>query len=173
MMIIEGLKELKLIESKMKKNNEQIEKYSSILDNERPQFESESHQMQEVKNLVQSNKDLQERYLRLKAAIDRTNLSTKVKIDGQTKEYTIYELIIIKRKLGDLIKQTYTSMNTKQANGRLSITRSSLGGPSNSAKVVQLYDERVKNEALDAHENFMSVIDRRLEVVNAVTAIIE
>lgn len=172
MKIIEGLKELKLIESKMKKNNEKIEKYSSILDNERPQFESESHQIQEVKNLVQSNKDLQERYLELKAAIERTNLSTKVKIDGQAKEHTIYELIIIKRKLGDLIKQTYTSMNTKQAASRLSSSRSSLGG-SIAPKVVPLYDERTKNEALDAHENFMSVIDGRLEVVNAVTDIIE
>ena len=170
MKIIEGLKELKLIESRMKKNAEQIEKYSSVLDTERCHFENEAVQTREVEQLVQANKDLQERYLQLKISIEHTNLATKVQIEGQKKDYSIYELIIIKRKLGSLIKQTYEAMNRKQADMRRIKSMTSQATP---VKVITLYDERKKNEALENHEKLMSNIDGRLEVVNAVTDLIE
>src|SRR6056297_2980857 len=97
MKIVEAMKELKLIEKKMVKNNDSIQKYSSQPSNERPYFQDESTQKKEVKNLVQSNRDLLSNYLELKKKIEKTNLETIVEMDGV--KYAISDLLVLKRRL--------------------------------------------------------------------------
>lgn len=172
MKIIEAMKEAKLIEKKIRKNNELITEYSSALDNEKLPFLTEEEQIKEVKKLVQSNIDLEERYISLKVAIDRTNLATKVSIEGAKREYTIFELLVIKRKFGKTMIEKYTSMNGSKAEAkRMSYGRLSSEGKAPS--VIKFYDEREKNNNINDIENFLAKIDSRLEVVNAVTDIIE
>lgn len=171
MKIIEAMKDLKLIESKMKKNIEYINNYSSALDTEKLPFGSEEDQKKEVQRLIQSNNDLAERYLYLKAAIERTNLSTKVMIEGGKREYTIFELLNIKRTLSAYLKSTYVSLSPKEGNSRLVRAQSAMN--SVVPKVVTFYSEREKNEKLDELERFFTSITSRLEVVNAVTDLIE
>ena len=55
MTIIEGLKRLRLLDKRMAKNCEEIQKYSSLLSNEKPIFDSESNQREEVRKLIQAN----------------------------------------------------------------------------------------------------------------------
>jgi hypothetical protein len=68
--ITEGLKKLKLIEKRMQKNCAEIVKYSSLLSNEKPIFETEIKQRDEVNKLIQSNNDLEKEYCKIKSMID-------------------------------------------------------------------------------------------------------
>lgn len=90
MMIIEGMKRLRVIKKRMASNIDSVNKYAAIISSERPMFGSEDEQKKEVKEIIQSNLDLLREYLKLKKRIERTNLQTVVEIGGV--EYTISDL---------------------------------------------------------------------------------
>lgn len=167
MKIVEAMKELKLIEKKMNKNNDSIQKYSSQPSNERPYFQDEDSQKKEVKNLVQSNKDLLANYLDLKKKIERTNLETTVEMDGV--KYTISDLLVLKRRLAKTMIDSFSSMNDQNAKQGLMTMR----GSDSSIKIERFYDERERMDGLRKWQDFYDNIDSRLEVVNATTDIIE
>lgn len=167
MKIVEAMKELKLTEKKMNKNNDSIQKYSSQPSNERPYFQDEATQRKEVKNLVQSNKDLLSNYLELKKRIEKTNLETIVEMDGV--KYTISDLLVLKRRLAKIMIDSFDSMNDKNAKHGLM----SMRGTDNTVKIERFYDERERMDGLRKWQDFYDNIDSRLEVVNATTDIIE
>ena len=173
MKIIEAMKELKLIEKKIVKNTEAIALYSSGFDVEKPAFETEAKQRDEVQSLVQSNEDLLKRYAMLKAAIDKTNLVTTVSLMGT--DYTIHNLLVLKRKAGELLKKTYMSLNTSSADMRKNalISGYNRGDNAKVPVVIRYFDEKKRNEKLNNIDNFLSAIDARLEVVNAVTNLVD
>lgn len=167
MKLVEAMKELKLIEKKMLKNNNSIEKYSSQPSNERPYFSSESEQRKELKSLIQANKDLLDNYLSLKKKIEKTNLEVETEIDGN--KYSISELLVLKRRLAKIMIESFNSMNDKNAKGNLH----SMRGVDNSIKIERFYDEKEKNEGLRKWQDFYDNIDSRLEVINATTDLVE
>lgn len=166
MKIVEAMKELKLIEKKMEKNADSIQKYSSQPSNERPYFSTEDAQRKEIKSLIQSNIDLLNNYLGLKKSIEKTNLETQVEFDG--KKYTISELLVLKRRLAKMMIVSFDSMN--DSNARQNMIR---GTGDNTIKIERFYDEREKNEGLRKWQDFYDNIDSRLEVVNATTDLID
>ncbi|MEA3506247.1 MAG: hypothetical protein U9R36_01950, partial [Elusimicrobiota bacterium] len=95
MKLVEAMKKLRVIEKRMKGNNEEITRYSSMVSTERPLFESEAKQEQEVKNLVLANNDLMNEYLKIKKQIEKTNIVTEVYINDIS--YTLSDMLIIKR----------------------------------------------------------------------------
>lgn len=167
MKIVEAMKELKLIEKKMLKNNDAIKKYSSQPSNERPYFQDETTQRKEVKNLVQANNDLLNNYLSLKKRIEKTNLGVEVEVDGRA--YTISELLVLKRRLSKIMIDSFDSMNDQNAKHNIM----SMRGVDNSVRVERFYDERDKNEGLRKWQDFYDNIDSRLEVINATTDLVE
>lgn len=171
MKIIEALKELKIIEKKMMRNFESITRYSSIVSIERPHFDTEAKQRQEVKSYLQANIDLQERYRDLKKKIERTNLEVKVELLGQ--KYTLSDLLIIKRKIAAMMIKTYRSLNDTAAEQRLINYRSDRISEGERPKVVRFYDEEEKNKMLRHWQDLNDIIDSRLEVINATTDLIE
>ena len=121
MMIIEGMKRLRVIKKRMASNIDSVNKYAAIISSERPMFGSEDEQKKEVKEIIQSNLDLLREYLKLKKRIERTNLQTVVEIGGV--EYTISDLLILKRELVQLVVNTYDALNVNQAQMRLNSMR--------------------------------------------------
>lgn len=173
MTIIEGLKKLKRIDRRISKNALEIEKYSSIMSNEKPYFSSEAEQMQEVKQLVQSTLDLEKEYCKLKRTIDYTNLVVMVSIDDETR--SIHDWLTVVRKTGRLIIDTYRALNSKTAESHRSRGFSnSRDKDSPAAHVVRLYDENMKREGERKWEDLTTghVIEGRLEVINATTKLI-
>lgn len=168
MKIIEAMKELKLIDKKMKKNIELINEYAALPDNERLPFETRAKQIAQVKSLIQANIDLMKNYLHIKQSIENTNLVSKVAIYG--KEYTISELLIIKRNLASVMIATYNALNDSQA--RRKIQQMSVRGEKPPI-VDRFYDETDKNAGLNQWEDLYHTIDARLEVTNASTDLIE
>ena len=168
MKIIEGMKELKLIEKKMMANCQKIEQYSSTVSTERPFFENEKTQTKEVEQLVQANLDLGDRYLQIKRLIERTNLEITAEFDGKT--YTLSDLLVIKRRMGERMMDTYKSLSSKYADARLKLAPKDADGK--LGVVVRLYDERKRNTEISKLLDFMSNIDARLEVINATTDLV-
>src|SRR3990172_7193359 len=113
MTITEGLKKLKLIEKRMVRNCEEIIRYSSLLSNEKPYFDTEAKQREEVRQLVQANHDLEKEYCKIKAMVDYTNLVTIVQIDDEKR--SINSWLVVLRRTGQNLIQTYKSLTTQQA----------------------------------------------------------
>jgi hypothetical protein len=167
MKVIEALKNLKTIQKRMEKNCQEITQYCAYVSTETPAFETEDKQRGEVQSRIQANLDLEEEYLRLKRAIEATNLAVKVTIGTRT--FTITELISIKRVLGKFHTATYSALNPNAVMQRLNeVFRKGIDG-TNPAKVIVLYKEEDKNRNLRDWEDFMSQIDGKLEVLNAET----
>lgn len=169
MKIIEAMKELKVILKRMNKNKELINEYAALPDNERLHFGSKDNQAKEIKKLIQANIDLAKNYLNLKSRIEYTNLMTKVEIDG--KEYTISEMLVLKRVLAKMVIQTYNALNDSQASMRI---RSSSRASSEKNPVIEkFYDESEKTAGQRKWDDLYHSIDSRLEVVNATTELLE
>lgn len=167
MKIIEALKNLKTIEKRILKNCEDITKYSAWVDIETIAFETEEKQRAEVASLVQSNLDLETEYLRLKTAIETTNLAVSVTIKDRT--YSISNLVTLKRKAKGFRAMTYNALDGRGAVQRMQQIYAKGFDAGNPPKVVAAYKEEDKNKALREWDDFVSAIDGRLEVVNAET----
>lgn len=167
MKIIEALKNLKTIQKRIEKNCAEITNYCAYLSNETPAFETEEKQLAEVASRIQANMDLESEYLRLKKAIETTNLNVKVVIGAFT--YTITELISIKRVIGKYHTMTYAALDSRQASARLNVVYQRGIDPANPPKIISLYKEEDKNKNLREWEDFLSQIDGKLEVLNAET----
>jgi len=167
MKIIEGLKELRLLEKKIQQNQGRITAYASAVSTEKLPYEDEDRQSAKVQSLIQSTMDMVERYLRLKAALDRTNLQVVVTIEGQTR--TIHEWIWLRRKLGMEVVQTYNALNDSAGSARLREAPTIEG---ERPQVLRFYTEEDKLAAIDKWQDIIHGIDPRMEVVNATTDII-
>ena len=172
MKLIEALKNLKTIEKRIEKNCGQIGEYAAYVSVETPAFETEERQRQEVASLVQGNLDLAKEFLRLKTAIESTNLGTMVEIGNR--KHSISELITIRRTSGKFTTMTHNALTPKVAMNRLQQVYQKQGGvnPMEPAKLIALYSEADKNKALRDYEEFFSAIDGKLEVVNAETELL-
>lgn len=169
MKIVEAMKKLKLIEKKIDDNIRKIEQYSSTVSTERPFFGDERTQQKEVESLVQSNTDLIKEYLTIKRQIENTNLKVTAEFGGQP--YTLSDLLVLRRRMGKKMLETYEAMNSRYADTRIKFAPADADGK--KAQVIRLYDERKKNDNLQMLMEFMSNIDARLEVVNSTTDLVE
>lgn len=172
MKIIQALKSLKTIEKRIEKNCQAISQYCAYISGEILPYENEDRQRQEVQYLVQANIDLEKEYLKLKCSVEHTNLITKVKIG--IFEYSISELIVLKRGIGKIKgatfrSNTYKSLSLLLTNQRFNQIASRGVDATNPPRVIPLFQEKYKNEQLTAWENFLDQIDGTLEVINAET----
>lgn len=170
MMVVEGMKTLRIIEKKMNENSSDIQRYASQVSTERPYFETEEKQKEAVKQLIQSNTDLFQRYLNLKSRIEHTNLMTMVDLDGEKR--TISELLVIQRKLATMMFATYNALNDMEGQTRLRNTPSPQSGQS-APHVVRFYKEDDKRAGKRKWQDLMNNITTRLEVINATTPLLD
>lgn len=169
LMLVEGMKTLRVIEKKMTHNQGDIQRYASQVSTEKPYFETEEKQANEVKKLVQANTDLMSRYLNLKQRVEYTNLMTVVEMDGV--KYTISELLIIQRKLASMMFSTFNALNDNEGNARLRHTPAPQSGTA-APHVVRFYKEEEKRAGARKWQDLMNNIITRLEVINATTPLL-
>jgi hypothetical protein len=167
MKLIEAMKKIKVIEKRIVDQTAKITEYAAKPSNEKPVFETEEKQKKEVKSLLQSNEDLLNDLLTLKTQVEYTNLVTKIEIDG--KNFSISEMLVLKRKGAQLMKKTYEALNTTMLEHKIR-------NYSNQSKDISLdrfYSEDEKNINLSKWQSIYDNIDSRLEVVNATIDLIE
>lgn len=165
MKIIEAMKELKLIESKLAKNAEQIKKYASRLSISMPDFRSDDEQRRAVKELLQSSEDLTARYMKLKKDIEYTNIVTTIDYNG--KVYSLSDILVMKRKAIAYLVPSYKALDSSQNDTYVRTQMGKQTEPGKEVKVIKFYDETEKNKRIAELDDMEYSIDSRLEVINA------
>lgn len=170
MKIIEGMKKIKQLQLKISDLNTKISKYCAIQSIETPTYGSD--QNKKIEEWLQSIHDSLKEILRLRIAIQKTNLATNVTIEmgGNSIVKSIAEWIHRRRDLAAIEKCSWdvlTDRNLKEG----TITNSQ--SEKVDVKIVRFFNPSTRDEKIELYRNEPIIIDSTLEVINAVTDLIE
>lgn len=165
MKIIEGMKEIKRLNTKISDLQGKIGLYCADYEHEAPTYPDQKGQVQEW---LQSIEDTLKRILELKVAIQRTNLTTQVTIELGGKQVTksIAEWVHRRRDLAKVAQAAYQQLSNRGLrDGQVKMS----SGEMRDVKVRLYFDPREKDAKVAAYRDEPSIVDGTLEVVNAVT----
>lgn len=166
MKIIEGMKKIKELQVKVDDLKSKVSQYCSIHSVETPTYGKD--QAQQIKDWLQSIHDSIQEILRLRVAIQRTNLITKVSVElgGKHVEKCIAEWIHRRRDLAEMERKVWESIGDRGLReGQIKDSQGSMI----EVKIIRFYDPREKDNNVALFRDEPSIIDRTLEVINAVT----
>lgn len=175
MKIIEAIKQFKDIAKKQEDLRGKVALYCSHLSVETPLYGAETRDT--VRGWLQAHEDLSQESARLKLAVQRTNLETKVTIQlgGKSVTKVIAEWIL--RRGG---KQTPGLANAdREAWAKLGDRnlREGMGKTSQDGiievKIVRNFDVQTRDQKIELYRSEPGLIDAALEVANAVTDLLE
>lgn len=169
MKIIEALKQIKDLKRKVEDLREKVLKNCALANFETPLYPDQKKQVAEW---IQAHSDVLKEVLRLRIAVQKTNLATNVTIEIGGKQVTksIAEWVHRRRDLATeelKMYQCLTDRGIKEGIGK---------GPAGDAleiKIVRFYDPTDRDNKLELFSNEPSLIDGKLEIINAVTDIVE
>lgn len=174
MKIIEAMKQIRDLQRKAEDLRDKVGKYAADQDLEAPTYGTEADQRKQVAEWVQAHGDLIKEILRLRTAIQRTNLATQVDIelDGKHVSKSIAEWIHRRRELSSLDREIFSKAISKATSVQSGMIRSS-SGDLKEVKVRRYFDQAEYDRKIESYRSEPSLIDGTLEVVNAVTDLIE
>jgi hypothetical protein len=169
MKIIEALKQGKDLLRKASDIRDKVAKYSAHLNVETPMYTDQTRQVNEW---IQSHTDILKEVLRLRVAIQRTNMLTQVTIElnGQQVTKSIAEWIHRRRELATLERACWAGLTDK---GLREGFATDSQNEKREVKIVRCYNPAVRDTQIELLTSEPSIIDSRLEVVNAVSDLIE
>ena len=169
MKIIEAMKELKRLNVKADDLRKKVAQYCADLDFETPAYPDQGRQ---VKEWIQSHSDTVKEMLRLRVAIQRTNIATQVAIGlgGKSVTKTLAEWIHRRRDLAKMEQAMWQSLGDRGLKEGVAATTT---GGTREVKIRRYFDAQERDEKTALYRDEPSVIDGTLEVVNAVTDLIE
>jgi hypothetical protein len=169
MKIIEALKKTKDLNRKCLDLLEKIKLYCADMDIETPTYPDQSRQMSEW---LQSYKDIVREIGRLNYCIQKTNVMTKVTVVIDNNEITksITEWIGRRKDLAKLERMSWAALSNR--NLRDNKFQQSQGTIVD-CKVRLYFDPKQKDKMMDILASEPSLIDSKLEIVNAITDLIE
>ena len=169
MKIIEALKRTKDLQRKAEDLRDLVKSNCA-----RSSLETDRYpeQAKKVAGWIQSHSDVLKELLRLRIAIQRTNLATVVSIDFGEENVmkTIAEWIHRRRDLAGLELKMWSGLTDR------GIQEGSGKGPSGDPidiKIIRFYSPAKRDDNKEYYQFEPSLIDGRLEVVNAVTDLME
>lgn len=170
MKLIQAMKQVKDLLRKAEDIRGKIAANSASLDFETPRYGE--RQSEQVREWLQAHSDILKEILRLRLAIMRTNAATKVTIEIGDKAVvkTIAEWVYRRRELAELERQAWgglTDRNLKE--GRIQEST----GAVREVKIRRYYDAMERDKNVELYRSEPAMIDGTLEVVNAVTDLIE
>lgn len=170
MKIIEGMKEIKRHQVAITDLVGKIKQHCAHMDYEKSPYQDAPAQVVEWQ---QSVHDRLKEIERLRLAIQRTNLSTPVAIEvggtGVTK--TIAAWVLRRRDLAKLEMESWTALSDRGLKDGFLTTGAT--GTQTKAVVVRHYSASLRDAKVEALRNEPMQIDAALEVVNAVTDLVE
>lgn len=169
MKIIEGMKQIKDLQRKAEDLRHKISGASADLDNETPLYEN---QKDRVSGWLQAHSDITKEILSLRVSIQRTNLATDVTVElgGKSVTKTIAEWIHRRRDLATLELTAWKQLSDRSL--REGILTQSTGEPI-QVKLRRYYSPEERDAKLDIYQSEPLLIDSKLEVINAITDLIE
>lgn len=169
MKIIEAMKQTKELAREVDDLQKLIGTYCADLDFESPVYED---QRGEVSKWLQSAEDKIKEIARLREAIQRTNLATQVDITFGDKTVTKSIAGWIHRRR-DLAERQFQLWNTLSDRGLSDARIKTTSGQEKESQVRRYYDPKLRDEKKALYRGEAGRIDGTLEVVNAVTDLIE
>lgn len=181
MKLIEALKDKKDIikgtdkrNSRMDKNILLIMQYSSMLSSERPILETEDKQKEKVKELIQSNMDLEKRARKANEIIIKTNLNTTIEIPKgkvlPAETFTLIDCLYFLSVTCKKLEDTFNALTTTAADQRMGRSFNPQN-PGERPQIIRMYSEDYKQKALDDLDERRRYIKGRIETINALTEI--
>jgi hypothetical protein len=168
--LIEGMKEVKDLLKKADDLKSKVSKYHAALSFESPTYEDQKKQVAEW---LQAHGDVVKRIEKLRLAVARTNLATQVSIEvepGVTVSKCITAWVLRRKELAKLQATAWEVLTDK--NLKEGFTAGSTGDKV-EVKITRYYDPKERDLKVAALQAEPGLIDRRLEVVNAVTDLVE
>lgn len=171
MKIIEAMKRCKELMRKAEDYRSKIAANCAHLSFETPLYGD--RQREQVTEWVQGHEGLMREVLKLRVAIQRTNLavSVPIEIDGKTVTKTIAEWVHRRRDLAKLDQQAWAMLTDR--NLQEGKAKNSQGGPDLDIIIVRDYDPAQRDAKVELYRSEPMTIDGTLEVVNAVTDLVE
>ena len=170
MRIIEAMKQIKDLIRKSEDLRSKIKTYHVDFEHESPTYPD---QRGTVSGWLQSHRDLVKEISRLRFAIQRTNITTKVpiKLGENLVVKTIAEWIHRRRDLATLEKSAWDALNDK---GLPNVAQSKkTSGEVYEVKLRRHYDPQQRDHEREVLASEPLAIDAALEIVNAVTDLVE
>lgn len=169
MKIIEALKQLKDLQRKAEDLRGKVTQHSAYMNYETPVYEDQKAQ---VSSWIQAHTDILKEILRLRVAIQKTNIETPVviELDGKQVTKSIAEWIHRRRDLANLDRDAWkklTDRGLKEGMGTNSMQQPA------EIKIIRCYDPKERDNKVALFESEPSMVDAKLEIVNAVTDLIE
>jgi len=165
--IAEGLKELKLIDKKLRVRYDNIRQYSSKMKGAPDSIEKQDEY---VKERRQSAEDLLKNYSAIKMAIQKANLEASFEFKGKT--YTLAEAILWKHYLSEHYNALYGAFTAMTARGQIEGERAHRAGLSEDELVKigmvphLFYDEREIQERKEELLELTAYIDALIDKTN-------
>lgn len=170
MKIIQAMKQLKDLAIKAEDLRGKVSTFCADLTIETPTYADQTRQVAEW---IQAHSDILKEVLRLRTAIQRTNLATLVTIEVGGKQVTklIAEWIHRRRDLAGHEMAMWAKLSDRGLKEQN--VQTSPGGTVTEVRIRRYYNPAVKDQNVALYRSEPSVIDATLEVVNATTDLIE
>jgi len=169
MKLIEGMKKIKELQVKAEELRRKVGQYHADLSYETPTYDN---QVAKISEWLQGHRDLVKEILKLRIAVQKTNLQTDVTIElgGKQVTKTIAEWVHRRRDLAELDRSIWGKLTDK---GLKEGQVKNSAGETTDVKIRRYYKPEERDGFLDLYSQEPSIIDRTLEVKNAVTDLIE
>lgn len=170
MKIIEAMKRVKQNKEKVADLQSKIASVCANLSHETPLYGTET--AKKVSEWAQSCDDISQENIRLLCAIQRTNLATQatIEIGGKRVTKTLAEWVWRRREYAAVDMQTWAKLTDRGL--KEGFMQSSTGTPM-EVKIVRHFDPIKRDEMVSMYRAEPHEIDAALEVVNAVTDLVE
>jgi hypothetical protein len=168
--LIQAMKKLKDLKAKAEDLRGKVGVYCAKLSIETATYPDQG---QQVREWLQAHHDLVKEVLRLRLAVQRTNLDTQVtiEVDGRHVTKPLAAWIHRRRDLALLEREMWGKLGDRGL--REQQVNTVPGGQPTSVTVTRYYDPVERDKKMEAYRTEPSVIDAALEVVNATTELIE
>lgn len=170
MKLIEAMKKTQDLQRKAEDLRSKVALHCADLSHETPVYGE--RQREQVREWVQAHGDILKEILRLRTAIQRTNLATPVsiEIEGKPVSKTIAEWIHRRRDLAKMDEAMWKMLGDRGL--KEGILQGSQG-QTQEVKIRRYFDPVERDRMLETYRSEPMTIDATLEVVNAVTDLIE
>ena len=171
MKLIEAMKKLKDLNVKAEDLRKKVSLNCADLSIETPLYGAD--QKSTVNGWIQAHSDLMHEILKLRVAIQRTNLATQVPImiGGKSITKSIAEWIHRRRDLAKLDMDMWSKLGDRGLKEQN--LQTAAGGPVTEVRIRRYYDPAQRDAKVELYRSEPSTIDATLEVSNAVTDLIE